>query len=123
MKCVNTVDFSNHSGTRASLRPHRLPWFIKNFTGYQRSGGTKATAEELERMFSVMEQNGLLGPTRILTGRLRPDNVKSPALEMGHTDRPCPGFIFGAEALSVVAHTVTKLLRHDPQIIYLLDRG
>lgn len=32
-------------------------------------GGTKATAEELERMFSVMEQNGLLRPTRVLTGR------------------------------------------------------
>ena len=31
--------------------------------------GTKATAEELERMFSVMEQNGLLRPTRVLTGR------------------------------------------------------
>jgi len=77
--CVNTVDFSNHSG-------------------YHRVGGTKATAEELDRMFSVMEQNGLLSPTRILTG-----------------------FIFGAEALSVVARTVTKLLQHDPQIIYLLD--
>jgi len=51
--------------------------FIK-IAGYQRSDGTKATAEELERMFSVMEQNGLLGPTRILTGRLRPDNIKSP---------------------------------------------
>lgn len=76
---VNTVDFSNHSG-------------------YTRMGGTKATAEELERMFSVMEQNGLLRPTRILTG-----------------------FIFGAEALSVVARIVTKLLQNDPNIVYLLD--
>ncbi len=31
-------------------------------------GGTKATAEELERMFSIMEQNGILRPSRILTG-------------------------------------------------------
>ncbi|KAH9995087.1 Ribokinase-like protein [Russula vinacea] len=79
LKNVNTVDFSNHSG-------------------YNRMGGTKATAEELERMFSVMEQNGLLRPTRILTG-----------------------FIFGAEALSIVARTVTKLLQNDPNIVYLLD--
>jgi pyridoxine kinase len=79
LKNVNTVDFSNHSG-------------------YNRIGGTKATAEELERMFSVMEQNGLLSPTRVLTG-----------------------FIFGAEALSIVARTVTKLLQNDPNIVYLLD--
>ncbi|KAI9453399.1 Ribokinase-like protein [Lactarius psammicola] len=57
-----------------------------------------SSAEELDAMFSVMEQNGLLRPTRILTG-----------------------FIFGAEALSVVARSVTKLLRDNPQIIYLLD--
>jgi len=76
---INTVDFSNHSG-------------------YHRIGGTKATAEELERMFSVMEQNGLLRPARVLTG-----------------------FIYGAEALTVVARTVTKLLQDDPQILYLLD--
>ncbi|KAH9981946.1 Ribokinase-like protein [Russula compacta] len=76
---VNTVDFSNH-------------------TGYYRVDGTKATAEELGRVFSVMEQNGLLKPARILTG-----------------------FIFGAEALSLVAYTVTKLLQRDPQATYLLD--
>ncbi|KAI9440715.1 Ribokinase-like protein [Lactarius indigo] len=76
---VNTVNFSNHSG-------------------YRRFGGTKASAEELDAMFSAMEQNGLLKPTRILTG-----------------------FVFGAEALSVVARSVTKLLQGDPQIVYLLD--
>jgi hypothetical protein len=37
-------------------------------------------------------------------------------------DVPPAGYIFGAEALSVVADTVTKLLQHDPQIVYLLDR-
>lgn len=115
-----------HKKTVLSLHaPHSFKHGFVKFAGYLRSGGTKATAEELERMFSVMEQNGLLRPTRILTGRLRPDNVKSPPLEMenGDTDGPCPGFIFGAEALSIVAHTVTKLLQRDPQIIYLLDRG
>ncbi|KAH9000483.1 Ribokinase-like protein [Lactarius akahatsu] len=76
---VNTVNFSNHSG-------------------YRRFGGTKASAEELDAMFSAMKQNGLLRPTRILTG-----------------------FVFGAEALSVVARSVTKLLQDDPQIVYLLD--
>ena len=37
-------------------------------------------------------------------------------------DDPPTGYIFGAEALSVVADTVTRLLQHDPQIVYLLDR-
>jgi hypothetical protein len=37
-------------------------------------------------------------------------------------DVPPAGYIFGAEALSVVADTVTKLLQHDPRIVYLLDR-
>ena len=46
-----------------------IVWFIK--LGYFRAGGTKATAEELERMFFVMEQNGLLKPERILTGKLQ----------------------------------------------------
>lgn len=49
-------------------------------------------------MFSAMKENGFLKPSRVLTG-----------------------FIFGAEALSVVARSVTKLLQDDPQIVYLLD--
>lgn len=48
---VNTVNFSNHSG-------------------YGRSGGTKATAAELNAMFESMEHNELLMPTRLLTGML-----------------------------------------------------
>ena len=31
-------------------------------------GGTKVAAEELQRMYSVMEQNGIFRPTWILTG-------------------------------------------------------
>jgi pyridoxine kinase len=102
---------------------HRLVivWFI-NLTGYFRAGGTKATAEDLERMFFVMEQNGLLKPARILTGGY-PITYKSPTSEMDtDIDVPSAGYIFGAEALSVVADTVTKLLQHNPQIVYLLDR-
>ncbi|KAI0272795.1 Ribokinase-like protein [Gloeopeniophorella convolvens] len=76
---VNTVNFSNHAG-------------------YRRLRGTKATAEELTDMFSVLEQNGFLKPARILTG-----------------------FIFGADALSAVAGAVTKLLQENPRIVYLLD--
>ncbi|KAF8273144.1 Ribokinase-like protein [Lactarius quietus] len=76
---INTVNFSNHSG-------------------YRRFGGTKTSAEELDAMFSAMEQNGLLRPSHILTG-----------------------FIFGAGALSVVARSVTKLLQDNPKIVYLLD--
>jgi hypothetical protein len=54
------------------VRSRKLPLhprlFNFKFSGYARMGGTKATAEELERMLSVMEQNGLLRHTRILTG-------------------------------------------------------
>lgn len=46
---MNTVNFSNHAG-------------------YGRSGGTKATAAELNAMFESMEHNELLMPTRLLTG-------------------------------------------------------
>jgi hypothetical protein len=68
LKNVNTVDFSNHSGAQQNVAaPPAFVYFIK-ISGYTRMDGTKATAEELERMFSVMEQNGLLRPTRILTG-------------------------------------------------------
>ncbi|KAI0295370.1 Ribokinase-like protein [Multifurca ochricompacta] len=76
---INTVNFSNHSG-------------------YHRFDGTKATADELDNIFSVLEKNGFLQPARVLTG-----------------------FIFGAEALRVVARSVTKLLENAPQSIYLLD--
>jgi len=47
---VNTVNFSNHSG-------------------YGRSGGSKTTAAELNATFESMEQNELLIPTRLLTGK------------------------------------------------------
>ena len=43
--------------------------YVFQISGYNRTSGTKATAEELERMLSVMEQNGLLRPARVLTGK------------------------------------------------------
>lgn len=68
-------------------------------------------------MFSVMRQNGFLRPSCILTGK-----VFAITLMSRHSMRFHTGFIFGAEALSVVARSVTKLLQDDPQIVYLLDR-
>ena len=50
---------------------------IYQISGYYRVDGTKATAEELGRMFSVMEQNGLLKPARILTGTVTASDITS----------------------------------------------
>jgi|SRR6267142_1559922 len=60
-----------------------IVWFIK-LTGYFRAGGTTATAEDLERMFFVMEQNGLLKPARILTGRFASYNLQFARIGNGH---------------------------------------
>ena len=57
---------------------YRFAYVVYQISGYNRMGGTKATAEELERMFSVMEQNGLLRPTRVLTGRPHPITSNRP---------------------------------------------
>ncbi|KAG5643057.1 hypothetical protein DXG03_001614 [Asterophora parasitica] len=76
---VNTVHFSNHAG-------------------YGRSGGTKASAAELNAVFESMEFNELLAPTRLLTG-----------------------YIPGAEGLSAVAGLARKLKKEKPELIYLLD--
>ncbi|KAI0058966.1 Ribokinase-like protein [Artomyces pyxidatus] len=76
---VNTVNFSNHSG-------------------YHRFGGVKAKAHELTEIFSAMEANGFLRPSRLLTG-----------------------FIPGAESLLVVSDVAAKLLEEYPQLIWLLD--
>ncbi|KAI1786019.1 Ribokinase-like protein [Ganoderma leucocontextum] len=76
---VNTVNFSNHSG-------------------YGRFGGSKASAEELSRIFEIMEQNELLIPERLLTG-----------------------YIPGAEATIAVVALAEKLRQRRPELIYLLD--
>ena len=41
-----------------------------NFAGYGRFGGSRATAEELAKLFESMEQNGLLLCERLLTGQI-----------------------------------------------------
>ncbi|KAF8075216.1 Ribokinase-like protein [Lyophyllum atratum] len=76
---VNTVHFSNHAG-------------------YGRSGGTKASATELNAVFESMEGNELMEPTRLLTG-----------------------YVPGAEGLSAVAGLARKLKDDKPELIYLLD--
>ncbi|KZP28640.1 Ribokinase-like protein [Athelia psychrophila] len=76
---VNSVNFSNHSG-------------------YGRSGGSKATANDLTEMFESMEANGLLNPSRLLTG-----------------------YIPGAEALNAVKEFAQKIKDKKPGLIYLMD--
>lgn len=76
---VNSVNFSNHSG-------------------YGRFGGSRATAEELSKIFELMDQNGLLSSERLLTG-----------------------YIPGAEALSAVKDLAVKLRQKNADLIYLLD--
>jgi pyridoxine kinase len=51
-----------------------LDLYLTPFLGYGRSGGTKATAAELNSIFEGMEHNELLMPTRLLTGQLSAPN-------------------------------------------------
>ncbi|KAF8578801.1 Ribokinase-like protein [Ramaria rubella] len=76
---VNTVNYSNHAG-------------------YGRMGGWKSRAEELTSLFDGMEKNGLLSPSRILTG-----------------------YIPGAETLVAIARVIRRLRERNPNLIYLLD--
>ncbi|KAF8836939.1 bud site selection protein 16 [Paxillus ammoniavirescens] len=76
---VNTVNFSNHSG-------------------YGDFGGTRTTAEELTRLFNLMQQSGVLIPGRLLTG-----------------------YIPNAESLSAVHELVKKLKITNADLLYLLD--
>ncbi|KIK93151.1 hypothetical protein PAXRUDRAFT_531058 [Paxillus rubicundulus Ve08.2h10] len=76
---VNTVNFSNHSG-------------------YGDFGGTRTTAEELTRLFNLMEQSGVLIPGRLLTG-----------------------YIPNADSLGAVHELVQKLKTANANLLYLLD--
>ncbi|EJD48135.1 Ribokinase-like protein [Auricularia subglabra TFB-10046 SS5] len=76
---VNTVQFSNHSG-------------------YGRFGGPRTEASDLANIFAYLEQNGLLQPSRVLTG-----------------------YIPNAKSLEVIATVVRKLKARKPEVIYLLD--
>ncbi|KAF8315339.1 Ribokinase-like protein [Clavulina sp. PMI_390] len=79
---INTVQYTNHSG-------------------YHRFGGTKTTADEMEGLFSIMRQNGMIDHPRLLTG-----------------------FIPNAAALQVVVQVAEELRSKEPEklrFIYLLD--
>ncbi|EIW75151.1 bud site selection protein 16 [Coniophora puteana RWD-64-598 SS2] len=76
---INTVNFSNHSG-------------------YGHLGGTKTSAEELERIIASMKHIGLLRPDRLLTG-----------------------YTSSAEALQVVHKLAADLRQINPDLVYLLD--
>jgi len=76
---VNTVNFSNH-------------------VGYGRFGGSKASAKDLSEIIQSMELNGLLNPSRLLTG-----------------------YIFGAESLSAISDFAKKIKAEKPALIYLMD--
>lgn len=80
---VNTVSFSNHSG-------------------YGSFGGTKASAEELGRVFEALESNELLGPNVV--------------------ERVLTGYVPGEEGLVQVKMLVEKLKQRSKCLIYLLDR-
>lgn len=96
---MNTVNFSNHSG-------------------YDRFGGTKTTAAELNDMFETMEHNELLMPTRLLTGNPIFFAPQFKVLSPNHI----LGYIPGADALSAIHKLAEKLKQRKPNLIYLLDR-
>ncbi|KAJ2997028.1 hypothetical protein NUW54_g7176 [Trametes sanguinea] len=65
---------------------------------YGRFGGPRASADELNQIFGIMEQNELLRPDRLLTG-----------------------YVPGAEATAAVTAVAKKLRERNPELIYLLD--
>jgi pyridoxine kinase len=73
------------------------PWI--SYAGYGDFGGTRTTADELTRLFNLMQQSGVLIPGRLLTG-----------------------YIPNAESLSAVHELVKKLKTTNADLLYLLDR-
>ena len=68
-------------------------------------------------MFSIMEENGFLRPSRLLTGK------ESRFLFETTFNLPWSiGYIPGAEGLSAVAELSEKLCKKNPNLLYLLDR-
>lgn len=84
--------------------------------GYGRAVGSKASAAELNAIFDGMEANGLLTPTRLLTGW--PFSLPHSTF----TDDLLSGYIPTAEALSAVEKLASRLRHDKPNLIYLLDR-
>jgi hypothetical protein len=52
----------------STLDGYTVFFFLTVYIGYGRLGGSKASAQDLLEIFQSMEQNGLLHPTRLLTG-------------------------------------------------------
>jgi pyridoxine kinase len=67
--------------------------------GYHRLAGSRATVQELTDIFTTLELNGLLKPTRVLTG-----------------------YIPSRDVLRAVGNVIVQLKQTKPDIIYLLDR-
>lgn len=84
--------------------------------GYGRIGGWKSTPEELSAEFDCMEKNGLLKPTRLLTGKV----TLSCSSRVFATFSS--GYVPDVDALVVISEIVRRLCHRDPNIIYLLDR-
>lgn len=84
-------------------------------TGYGRFGGSRATAEELAKLFGLMEQNGLLLCERLLTGKKSVTDVKIET-------QTASGYVPGAEALTSVKDLAINMKQMNPELIYLLDR-
>jgi pyridoxine kinase len=76
---INTVEFSNHAG-------------------YRHHGGNRVDAQTLTSIISALDHNGLLNPSRLLTG-----------------------YIPSKEALTIIATLVQRLRDRFPHLVYLLD--
>jgi pyridoxine kinase len=50
----------------------RPPEQLSSNLGYGRLGGRRSSGEELSSVFDGMEKNGLLKPSRLLTGKASP---------------------------------------------------
>lgn len=112
------MHFSNHSGKLLNHTSWRTLWRFRHsttFTGYGRFGGSRTTAEELAKLFGLMEQNGLLLCERLLTG-------KKSVLYINISTQPTSGYVPGAQALVSVKDLATKMKQMNPELIYLLDR-
>ncbi|KAF8515963.1 Ribokinase-like protein [Gautieria morchelliformis] len=88
---------SGYVGGKAAVFPLQLLGYDVD-VGYGRIGGWKSSAEELSSVFDGMEKNGLLNPSRLLTG-----------------------YVPGVEALTVISKIVRRLRRRNPELVYLLD--
>lgn len=90
---LNTVQFSNHTGTIRQWRPNAI---ITIIIGYPSFTGRKFTAEDVQSLFDGLEANGLTDEyTHILTG-----------------------YIGNFEILQTIEKMVIKMKSKNPHMIY-----